>query len=111
MYDSHRWPMDQYRQNTMVADLLKREVKILCWVMTSPATHHTKAIHIKKTWGKRCNKILFMSTIPDAVLETVALPVEDGRDFLWAKTKEAFRYIYRYHLDDYDWFYKADDDT
>jgi glycoprotein-N-acetylgalactosamine 3-beta-galactosyltransferase len=98
-------------QSLLSQSLLSKEVKILCWVMTNPANHATKAKAVKETWGKRCNKLLFMSTELDAELGTVALNVVEGRDYLWAKTKEAFRYVYRYHLDDYDWFYKADDDT
>lgn len=47
----------------------------------------------------------------DPELESIALPVKEGRDHLWAKTKAAFEYIYKYHIDDADWFMKADDDT
>lgn len=79
--------------------------------MTSPGNVKTKAQHAAKTWGKRCNKLLIMSSKADETIETVALPVKEGRNNLWAKTKEAFKYIYENHLDDADWFLKADDDT
>ncbi|CRK99850.1 CLUMA_CG013153, isoform A [Clunio marinus] len=88
-----------------------KEVKILCMVMTHPANHRTKAIHVKNTWGKYCNKLIFMSTIRDVDLESVALPVRDGREFLWNKTKNAFKYVFDNHYNDADWFIKADDDT
>ena len=94
-----------------VSQKLTSEVRVLCWIMTNPKNHKTKAIHVKRTWGKRCNKILFMSTQNDTELETIALPVGEGRDNLWAKTKEAFKYIYKHHFNDADWFLKADDDT
>ena len=42
--------------------MLYKKVRVLCWVMTSPAGLQTKAIHSYKTWGHRCNKILFFSS-------------------------------------------------
>jgi glycoprotein-N-acetylgalactosamine 3-beta-galactosyltransferase len=98
-------------ENTTVARQLYNEVRVLCWVMTNPKNHKKKAIHVKKTWGKRCNKILFMSSVEDPELGSVALPVQEGRNHLWAKTKEAFKYIYQHHIDEADWILKADDDT
>ena len=44
------------------AKLMAEKVRVLCWVMTSPANHDLKAKHVKATWGKRCNTLLFMST-------------------------------------------------
>ncbi|XP_065171708.1 glycoprotein-N-acetylgalactosamine 3-beta-galactosyltransferase 1-like [Atheta coriaria] len=98
-------------EDASVAQQLAEEVRVLCWVMTGPANHEKKARHVKNTWGKRCNHLLFMSSTEDSSLPSVALPVSEGRDNLWGKTKEAFKYVYLHYHDKADWFLKADDDT
>lgn len=41
---------------------MNKKVKVLCWVMTQPKNHKERAIHIKRTWGKRCNVLFFVSS-------------------------------------------------
>jgi glycoprotein-N-acetylgalactosamine 3-beta-galactosyltransferase len=93
-----------------VADHLFDNVKILCMIMTNPANHKTKAIHIKNSWGRRCNKLLFITTATDPDLDTIGLPLNESRQALRKKTKGSFLYAFEHHLDEFEWFMKADDD-
>ena len=79
--------------------------------MTFPDNHRKKADFVKATWGKRCNKLLFISSSPDENFDTVDVNVTDGREFLWDKTRKSFEYAYENHLNDGDWFLKVDDDS
>lgn len=94
---------------------LNDTVKIFCWIMTNPKNEY-KWRHLEKFWGKRCTKLVFMSSETKyhaaKNIEVIGVPVGvDSRDTLWAKTKEAFIYSYRNYFNDYDWFMKMDDDT
>lgn len=110
-FGAHGTDEDFHRGEDAVAKKLGEKVRVLCWIMTSPSNHEKKARHIKATWGKRCNILLFMSTANDTSLPTVNLGIHEGRDYLWSKTKESFKYVYDHYLDQVDWVMKADDDT
>ncbi|XP_037529325.1 glycoprotein-N-acetylgalactosamine 3-beta-galactosyltransferase 1-like, partial [Rhipicephalus sanguineus] len=102
--------------NWVSRELLRRRVRLLCWVLTNPNNAVTKARHVAATWGRRCSRLLFMSTSrshedqlqPSVVLN---LSVAERRNALWAKTKASLVELYNNYINDYDWFFKADDDT
>lgn len=97
--------------NTTLADQLRREIRILCVVTTQPGNHFKKAVHVKSTWGQRCTTLLFMSTQEEPLLPTVKLTGKEDRAHLWGKTKQAMQHVYQNYQGQYDWVYKADDDT
>lgn len=90
---------------------LAKEVRVLVWVMTNPKNLEVKAKVVRDTWGRRANKLIFFSSETDKNFPTIGLNVSEGREHLTAKTMQGFRYIYEHHLNDADWFMKADDDT
>ena len=100
-----------FSDDVSIAEELSKRVRVLCWVMTQEKNHKSKAQHVKATWGKRCNKLLFISDTENTELPTIKLNVSKGRDHLTAKTMQAFDIVYQKYINDYDWFMKADDDT
>ncbi|KAM9340575.1 glycoprotein-N-acetylgalactosamine 3-beta-galactosyltransferase 1 [Symphorus nematophorus] len=87
-----------------------RRTRILCWIMTGPKYMESRTKHIKNTWAKHCDRMLYMSSVKSD-FPTVELNVTEGRENLYWKTIRAFQYIHEHHLDEADWFLKADDDT
>ncbi|CAG07430.1 unnamed protein product, partial [Tetraodon nigroviridis] len=94
-----------------VADALYQRVRVLCWVMTGPYNLQSRARHVRATWTRHCNVVVFMSSVEDPDFPTVGLGTKEGRDQLYWKTIRAFHYVYEHHANDADWFLKADDDT
>ncbi|XP_077153893.1 glycoprotein-N-acetylgalactosamine 3-beta-galactosyltransferase 1-A-like isoform X1 [Ranitomeya variabilis] len=94
-----------------VSDMLSHKFRVLCWVMTAPAHLESRTIHVKNTWTRHCNKILFMSSSTSESFPTIGLDTNEGRDQLYWKTIRAFQYIHKHHFHEADWFLKADDDT
>ena len=93
----------------MIAD--KRDIRVLCWIMTAPEFLWTRAVHVRNTWGRSCDILLFASDYKDELFSTINITVPHGRKYLPMKTFKTFDYIYKTHLHDAEWFFKADDDT
>uniref|UniRef100_A0A8C4SH41 N-acetylgalactosaminide beta-1,3-galactosyltransferase n=2 Tax=Erpetoichthys calabaricus TaxID=27687 RepID=A0A8C4SH41_ERPCA len=98
-------------EDSRVADDIYNKVRILCWVMTGPANLEKKARHVKATWSRHCNMVIFMSSTDDPNFPTIGLDTKEGRDQLYWKTIRAFHYLEQHHFNEADWFLKADDDT
>lgn len=91
---------------------LQHEVRILCFVLTYPINHLTKAQAVLDTWGKRCNKLVFISSEKEENFDVITVNVtEEDHRYLWGKTKQGIQQIYELYGNDFDWFLKADDDT
>lgn len=104
-------PLHRADEDSQVADVLYKKVRVLCWVMTGPSNLQSKARHVRATWSRHCNLVLFMSSVEDPDFPTVGLGTKEGRDQLYWKTIRAFHYVYEHHMNEADWFLKADDDT
>lgn len=100
-----------HHDNDTAARELHKSIRVLCWIMTGPQNLDTKAIHVKKTWAKRCNVLIFISSTTNTSFPTVGLNISEGREHLTGKTMQAFKYVYEHYKDQAEWFMKADDDT
>lgn len=91
--------------------------RVLCIVNTISVHHSTRAQAVADTWGQRCDSLLFFSNASDTIqigdrkFDVVALDVPADHNHLWQKHKATLRYVHERFRNDFDWFYKADDDA
>lgn len=87
--------------------------RVLCWVMTNPDSHRSKAVAVNQTWGRHCDVLIFVSSKMEADLPILNVFADgpESRELLWAKSKLAWTHIYEHYVDKMDWFMRADDDT
>ena len=58
---------------------LSERVSVLCLVITQPKNLRTKAVAVKNAWGRRCNKLLFISSVPDKELPALGFNTTEGK--------------------------------
>ncbi len=100
-----------FKYNSTLAEKLFDEIKIVCLVLTQPKYHEIRAEEVKRTWGKKCNKLIFLSSKADNKLGSIGVSYEENRQILWEKVRNGFLYAFENFYDEFDWFLKADDDS
>ncbi|XP_056006098.1 glycoprotein-N-acetylgalactosamine 3-beta-galactosyltransferase 1-like isoform X5 [Ostrea edulis] len=88
-----------------------RKLRILCYTMTIPSNMQTKAVAVNNTWGTRCTKLVFVTQKPSSSFDTMQVDVQEGRSYLTDKTVKTLIALYKTYRNDYDWFFKCDDDV
>ncbi|KAK7462081.1 hypothetical protein BaRGS_00038491 [Batillaria attramentaria] len=107
--EQHTWH-DTLSIDDSVARELSTQTRVLCWV-PARASDITKSIRaVNETWVRRCDGHLFFVETKQPAWDIVSVGV-DGTNRLAEKMYAATVYIYKHHLDQYDWFYRADDNT
>mmetsp|Transcript_27387 Transcript_27387/g.38218 ORF Transcript_27387/g.38218 Transcript_27387/m.38218 type:complete len:311 (+) Transcript_27387:185-1117(+) len=85
--------------------------RILCWAFTRTGFEE-RAYALQQTWGRYCDKLLFISNAVVPRLKTMVVELEDdSHDNLWQKMQLAIQAIYARFKGRFDWYYKIDDDT
>lgn len=110
------------------ASFLKQKVRLLCFVMPQYADSSSlikyfggsadggpsfdAATAIVKTWGRRCNKLVFFGHSPRIRPAGVSiLVIKDSVLSSWSALREALIQIAINYQDSYDWFLKVDLET
>ena len=92
----------------------KSRNRIACFIFTCPQNIE-RAFVIRDTWGKRCDGTFFVMEYYKNLTDVLTfLPLKGiipGYKTLWSKTVLTFTYAFNHYLDEFEWFFKVDDDA
>lgn len=93
---------------------VSRGPRIFCAIYTfDQRVNNTQAI--RETWGKRCDGLLFASTVTNETTLHVHIPhqsrFEGYYKGMWQKVRAIIAYLGDYFSDDFDYFHICGDDT
>ncbi|CAD6199651.1 unnamed protein product [Caenorhabditis auriculariae] len=89
---------------------------LMCWVMTTSIYHKTRVNAVNSTWLPRCDSSHILTNSPrfldDQIpYHTVFNSLPESYYKLFWKTRLALLYVYQNVSSEFDWYFKADDDT
>ncbi|VDM64098.1 unnamed protein product [Angiostrongylus costaricensis] len=96
------------------AKRLPKSGRLLCFVLTSPKFYATRVLAVNVTWLPRCDHGQFFANVPiDPTIphSTVLKRIPDDYRYLFQKSMISFHYAFTQISDQFDWYFKADDDT
>jgi hypothetical protein len=123
LFRNRRLLCDQRWQIESLFNRQSRSPRICCLILTTPPYLTTRAKAVNATWGPRCDKHYFITELKnqnltaDEMKIVKHLPIAPipnlmkGYSHLTLKSNLAFLFAYEWHVNDFDWFLKADDDT
>ena len=71
----------------------------------------SKVKTVEGTWAKRCNNYYFLANTKRRGPHIINNKLDETRNNLMGKVKNAYKYVYDNLLNEFDWIFKADDDT
>ena len=118
-------PAIKFKQSLNLTDVLQSKLmpRIFCLIITAPKYFLTRTRAVNDTWAPRCDRYFFVTESLDqnATSELISFakqipiaPIKNltsGYDHLTQKSSLAFLFAYEKYLNDYEWFFKGDDDT
>lgn len=75
---------------------LFNDTRILCLVLTNPLDYGRKKAKVKSTWGRKCNRLIFLANKENSTFDVV---------------QEGLESIPENHINNNDWFLRADTET
>lgn len=86
--------------------------RILCVIFTVQSSHG-KLEAISRTWGSKCDGIVYASDKTDPTIGTVNILHEGEENYhnIWQKNRAIWSYVYDNFYDKYDYFHSGGDDV
>ncbi|KRF98536.1 uncharacterized protein Dwil_GK27259 [Drosophila willistoni] len=98
----------QTHTHPTLQDELYDAIRILCLIPYN-YKNPSSAQYVKRTWGKHCNYLVFVSGNVDAELEPY-VPIVNATDN-WTLVHRGLLYAYTYYHDKVDWFLKVEESS